>query len=237
MKILFVIAPDDSEREAATQLVADLVEALTYRAAPQEWQFLVLADLRDCLEIGLATLGRSASRTVEGGERVRSPLLLLPVGGEDFDNGAENALRHPSNDIPPDSMDNGGTLEDLVQLGAVERHERWTIGSQVMRVDQALELMVDERFDRVLFMAGNENQENLASRLVRPGGDGESDYRVRALDDRSRLDRNRVSPTLWSPLNEDDENAALRETIASEVANAVRLSFLLDTFARGELRA
>lgn len=91
-KILIYVQPEAEERDRVVAWAADLVEALTApiidAGASPAVEIGVVADVLNCLEIGLVTLGRGAARTVEGGERDASPVSLFPFRPPDADESA-----------------------------------------------------------------------------------------------------------------------------------------------------
>lgn len=122
--ILLYVPTEGEDGLRRLQLAADFVEALTFRLegggnlSPR--RIGIVAEPSVCLEIALSMLGRGEARTVEGGERQVSPLVLFPYRNED---GYESIL------LGGESRDEvvSGTLDDLVTLGAVEpeRGERF----------------------------------------------------------------------------------------------------------------
>lgn len=78
---LFLLDPADADRNRMVGWGADLVEAFT---APIEdgkdpvGIVGVIAEPGECLEVGLAVLGRVSPPTVEGGKRATSPVILFP---------------------------------------------------------------------------------------------------------------------------------------------------------------
>ena len=91
-RILFYISPgSDEEYSSIITLAADLVEAATYSGhkASHEMLLGIVAPIRACVEIALATLGRGEARTVEQGIREASPVRIFPfVTAGDGDAGA-----------------------------------------------------------------------------------------------------------------------------------------------------
>jgi len=111
-KILIHIEPGGDERDRLVAWAADLVEAITapINEAGQSstLEIGVVADVLNCLEIGVVMLGRAAPRTVEGGERNVSPVTLFPfrsAGGDESTTELTNALE---------------CLRELAERGAVE---------------------------------------------------------------------------------------------------------------------
>jgi hypothetical protein len=110
-RVLIYVHPGAEERDLVVTWAADLVEALTAPAAETiaspEVEVGVVADTVNCLEIGLVTLGRGIARTVEGGERDPSPVMLFP-------------FRPPNEDRSTDVDIAYECLRELADLGAVE---------------------------------------------------------------------------------------------------------------------
>jgi hypothetical protein len=117
--ILFYIDPDENNHQDMVQLVADLVECLTFQSESFNTQFKsigILAEPTACLEIGLSMLGRGETRTVENGERPSSPLKLYPFISDRGRESGEFDLIRPV----IDDQESFGSLDDLVAFGAVE---------------------------------------------------------------------------------------------------------------------
>lgn len=120
--ILLYLDSDKSERQEMVQLAADLVEALTFQhenLLQQHQSIGVVAEPSVCLEIGLSMLGRGEARTVEGGERQKSPLMMFPFVADSEESKTELGLMGGFND----RHDEYGTLDDLAKFGAIEQDE------------------------------------------------------------------------------------------------------------------
>lgn len=121
--ILIYVAPDEGNLPMV-QAAADLVEAISFDPESPNGAASVriglVAEPSACLEVGLSMLGRGQARTVEGGERSASPLMLFPfVTKEGRDRGELNLLRREwaAEDMEEETF---GSLSDLLNLGAVE---------------------------------------------------------------------------------------------------------------------
>lgn len=119
---LLYLDPDNSERQEMVQLAADLVEALTFQhknLAVQHQSIGVVAEPSICLEIALSMLGRGEARTVEGGKRQKSPLMIFPFVADSEEAKTELGLMGGFNN----RHDEYGTLDDLAKFGAIEQDE------------------------------------------------------------------------------------------------------------------
>jgi hypothetical protein len=112
MGVALFADPSDAEYASA-------IEAATFVAetAIGLGQSLILScGPSAALDIGLAVLGQSDARTVEGGERRPSPIILLPMI-RDTERPADAWLR------PAHDEESPGTLADLVDFGVIARGE------------------------------------------------------------------------------------------------------------------
>jgi hypothetical protein len=99
---------------------ANAVEAATFvaeTALSLDEQLILSCGALAALDISLAVLGRAVSRTVEGGERRSSPLVLLPLIRNPEDVLIDERLR------PDSEGESSGTLADLVDLGIIANRE------------------------------------------------------------------------------------------------------------------
>jgi hypothetical protein len=83
--VLVVVDPHSTDRDVLIAWASDVAEYATEGegVAKRNTHFVgVLAPLADCLEIGLASLGRGATRTVECAQRSSPPILLQPYQAE-----------------------------------------------------------------------------------------------------------------------------------------------------------
>lgn len=119
--ILLYIDPEETERQQMIQMATDLVEALTFQfegLRPPAQSIGVIAEPSACLEIGLSMLGRGETRTVEGGERRASPLMLYPfVSDLSRENGEIGLITGGETG----EFGDFGMLDDLAVFGAIER--------------------------------------------------------------------------------------------------------------------
>ena len=107
MRIALFVDPTEAEYTAAIETATFVAQTATGLGKP-----LVLScGPSAALEIGLAVLGQSAARTIEGGKRPPSPLILLPMIRDA--EGVDSRLR------PESDEDSPGTLADLVDLGVI----------------------------------------------------------------------------------------------------------------------
>lgn len=161
--ILLYIEPDENERQSVVQQAADLVEAMTFQIeAPISAASIgVVAEPSVCLEIGLSMLGRGQARTVEGGERRASPLMLFPfVSEEGREWGEIQLLRGGESE-----GDEFGTLNDLVSFGAIEPDLEFSL-DQASRPGDVLERVLRLRsWQSLVVMASDHAFERMGPRL------------------------------------------------------------------------
>lgn len=127
--ILLYIEPDNSERSQLVQMAADLVEALTFDAEAafsQEHTIGIVAEPSICLEIGLSMLGRGETRTVEGGERRKSPITIYPYVTDSKRKEVEFSLLGRNTLSDGEMNKESGFLNDLYEFGAIEREMDFT---------------------------------------------------------------------------------------------------------------
>lgn len=152
--ILLYIEPEESQRQQMIQMAADLVEALTFQvgeAVLPPRSIGVIAEPSTCLEIGLSMLGRGETRTVEGGERRASPLMLFPFVSDGSQASGEVALLRRGESAPDDF----GTLDDLAAFGAVEQDPEATFAEQDMRsASEVLERILRRRSWQTIVVFG-----------------------------------------------------------------------------------
>jgi hypothetical protein len=112
MNIALFVDPAAEEYAAAVEAATFVVEA----AIDLGRQLMLSCTPSVALDIGLATFGRGVPRTVEGGERRPSPIVLLPLirnSGQLLD----DRLYLGSKRGDP------GTLADLIDLGTIASRE------------------------------------------------------------------------------------------------------------------
>lgn len=216
--ILLYLEPNEAERQPMIQMAADLVEALTLRAEALEHppeSIGIVAEPFACLEIGLSMLGRGEARTVEGGERRASPLVLFPfVTDQTRESGEMLLMRRRETE-----SEDYGTLDDLALFGAVEQHMELSFEGQTPRsAGEVLERVLSWRsWECIVVFAPMENAiERLASgsRIVNVRELGEGTGRIPEL--LARLERT--------------EDEAVRAFQEAAVSGALRLEALLAQF-------
>jgi len=127
--LICVDPPPDDEYDACLQIASFAVAALASAGyAGRLQRVALLASPAAALEILLAAWDATDRATVEGGERRRSPLVLLPPivprsvderEGREVERDPEDVLR-PLEDVPW-----SGTLGDLERAGVIERDARF----------------------------------------------------------------------------------------------------------------
>lgn len=112
MQIAIFVDPTESEFGDAVETAAFVSE---YAIGTGD-QVILACGPAAALEIGLSVLGHSVSRTVEGGERSASPIVLLPLirDRESLDDAAP--YREPGDE-------QHGGLSDLIDLGVFAGRE------------------------------------------------------------------------------------------------------------------
>jgi hypothetical protein len=115
MDVALFVDPAPHEYAAAVEAATFVAEAAVSRGRP-----LILSCAPSAaLEIGMATFGHAVARTVEGGERRPSPIVLLPLIG-----GAKDSVDRR---LYPTAERGAGTLADLVDLGIFASREETDI--------------------------------------------------------------------------------------------------------------
>jgi hypothetical protein len=237
MDTLIIVDPADSERGVAAQLAADLMEAL-YTEDPSKSvaRFFVLADPRDCLEIGLSTLGRATARTVEGGERAVSALVLVPIRGErESPNAGDMSIMSEGK-----FGDDAGTLRDLVTFGAIEEDEQWRIREEPFALHTVLGALIARKtIGQIVVMAGSDNlwsslRESASARDIE-----RLDCRPRALA--MRIEERRDAPVdryrrdLWQRVPKEYDDEIVRAEVTAQVRTAILLASLIDRLISDDL--
>jgi hypothetical protein len=111
MSIALFIDPTSEEFAHALEVASFVAEA----AVDGNEQLILSCSPSAALEIGISAFGRGSARTVEGGERRASPVVLLPLIHDPDD--PVDARLHPAPE------EGAGTLADLVDLGIVAAPE------------------------------------------------------------------------------------------------------------------
>lgn len=140
-----IIYLDSQNSDDAAQLAADLVDAMSDQdIGSMPGKTWVIADAYTCLTVGLAALGRAEGRTVEGGDRRRSSVTIVPIRAAD-DPASDALIRRFASDHGEEREDEaaGGGLEDLALLGAVEDDERVPLAAAAERsAEQGLQALI-----------------------------------------------------------------------------------------------
>jgi hypothetical protein len=159
---------------------ADLAEAITATGdiGPAH-ELGVVADVLDCLEIGVVTLGRAAPRTVEG-ERPVAPIRLFPF-----------ASMNAGSDVRAETDAAYNCLLELAEGGAVEDLPHAEERDEVLPgVDVALHRALDNgEWDRLVVLGESEATGKTVldwarrsrAQVVRPARDEEVQDRVEVL--------------------------------------------------------
>jgi hypothetical protein len=108
MNIALFVDPVSEEYAAAVEAATFVVEAAIGLGRP----LMLSCTPSIALDIGLASFGQAVARTVEGGERRPSPIVLLPL------------IRDPEHLVddrlyPGSERGDPGTLSDLIDLGII----------------------------------------------------------------------------------------------------------------------
>ncbi len=159
--ILLYIEPDKSERRQLVQMTADLVEALTFDAKAafsKEHTIGIVAEPSICLEIGISMLGRGEARTVEGGERRKSPVTIYPFIDQSSRSKVEYSLLGRNDG---ETGKESGFLNDLYEYGAIERemdftHMKWHDLSAHSILKRMLHSK-NKRWDRILIFGSSKH--------------------------------------------------------------------------------
>jgi hypothetical protein len=185
MKRILLYVEGAEGNQHSVQWAADLVEFVTFEGNPAGIEIGVVADVEDCLEIGLPMLGRAFPRTVEGGERVRSAVRIYPFATLKEDQSSGTAARE--------------ALSALIDSGAIEASPSHAEG-KLPNHHQVLGSAFNEKWDAVAafgeddalddFIALRSKDEGIA--IVRPLADSEA--RSRAIDLRSADDGDKEDP-------------------------------------------
>lgn len=168
--ILFYIDPEISARRQMVRMAADLVEVLTFDAKAEcshEYAIGIVAEPSICLEVGLSMLGRGEARTIEGGERRKSPVTIYPFVSKSNRSDAEFSLLGRNTSFNGEVSRESGFLDDLYALGAFERepdfaHMDW----QELNAHFILKKLLHSgniRWNRVLIFGDSMHESDLES--------------------------------------------------------------------------
>lgn len=135
MRIALFVDPTKAEYTPAIETATFIAEVANSQGEP----VVLSCGSAAALDIALALLGQAVARTVEGGERALSPIVLLPMIG-DVNSEIDNRLR------PSPDNDNPGTLADLVDLGLIAGREE--SGVDPFSTQDPLEVFVETLRDR-----------------------------------------------------------------------------------------
>lgn len=113
MSVALFIDPVGPEYASAIEAAAFVAEA----ALGLDQQLILSCGPLAALDISLTVFGRAVARTVEGGERRPSPIVLLPLIRDADETGIDERLR------PQADGESSGTLADLVELGVFATRE------------------------------------------------------------------------------------------------------------------
>lgn len=224
--ILLYIDPEENERQQMIQIAADLVETLTFQFdghRPSPKSIAVIAEPSACLEIGLSMLGRGEARTVEGGERRASPLVLYPfITGLSRENGEANLVNREGTDEPGDF----GMLDDLAIFGAIERDPDISWGQQ--SATEILEkILQSQPWQSVVMFASDDTLSQIQGQGV-------------ILNNNTRI----INARLWELDKNEEHISALLERLEPResedtynirreaIINALRLETLLSNLER-----
>ena len=216
-RILLYVEPGPGERNRVVAWAADLVEATTAPINDSDpspaLAVGVVADVLNCLEIGVVMLGRGEPRTIEGGERNASPVTLYPFrpigeddeSSEELANTAYECLRELSNGGAVEGIGAGSGEDDTLPDTEVALRD-------VLQSADWEGVVVLGEPARSRAAVGDWSRQHPQNRIIRPQSDEEIRDQVDTL-------LRRVEPA-----GEDNYT----ETRRLAVQNAVQLGELLD---------
>jgi hypothetical protein len=152
--ILLCITDDESNDDQWLHLASNIVEALTYSfegVSADIPTIHVVASVEACLEVGLGAIGRGETRTLEGGDRRLSSVVLTPCREieRDWDFGDAMLGRNG------DEYKENGALDDLAGLGVVESDvmQGWE-GYRDRRMEGAIKSVMERRPVNKIILVG-----------------------------------------------------------------------------------
>ncbi len=245
--ILLCIADDGSNDDQWLHLASNIVEALTY--SMEEIPTVIptihlIASVEACLEIGLGAIGRSETRTLEGGDRRLSSVVLIPCRGAERQWDFEEAMLGRNGD----EFKENGALDDLAAFGTIEVDDMqgWE-GYRNRRMEDAVESIIKRRTVENIILVGENRKVEYLSKMLSdisnariihasiPPSDGDIEELVNQLQwlhstdsFDSEIDQKRAD--MESVVDEKIELKMKREA----VKEAMQLASILTKFDRGQ---
>ncbi len=217
--ILLYIDPEETERQQMIQMAADLIEALTFQfegLRPPPQSIGVIAEPSVCLEIGLSMLGRGETRTLEGGERRASPLMLYPFVSDLSRESGEIGL---INREETGELGDFGMLDDLAVFGAIERDPE--VSWEKQSATEVLGRILQRQSWHSVVVFASDDAVSQIQESIRNDETRIVNARLPGLDE----DKERVSGLLEQL--ESIENEEIHTIQREAVINALRLEALL----------